>query len=131
MLSNVGLMMAKKCCYLFARFTKWLAQMIVYDSQFFHSDRLKGLLGYHHDYPLFLILKLLITCWKHLSIKDKQSYLLHIFHYQKTVNKVHLLLSYIQFQLNCKKHVSSYNLFKICFHYALEVENIFYCINSV
>ena len=49
--------------------------MIAYDSLFFHPDRLKGLLGDHHEYPFFLIPKPLITLQKHLSIKDKRSFL--------------------------------------------------------
>ena len=65
--------------------------MIAYDSLFFHSDGLKGLLSDHHDDPLFSIPKLLVTCYYKLLL------------------------------LNCEKHASSYNPFKSCFHCALEV----------
>ena len=39
--------------FFICRFTKILAQMIAYDSLFFHPDRLKGHLGDHHNYPIF------------------------------------------------------------------------------
>ena len=93
--------------------------MITYDSVVFHPDWLKGLLGNDDDFPLFPILFWIVL-----------SNTLLIFHTKKGTHK-QTLKHFSKFLLNCKKHASSYNPFKICFHYAPEVESLFFCIKVV
>ena len=93
--------------------------MITYDNLVFYPNWLTRLLGDYDDYPHFPILFLILL-----------SNTFFIFHTKKGTHK-QTLKYFLRFPLNCKKHASSYNPFKICFHYPVEVEHLFSWTKSV